>query len=69
MSTNFTDDTYVTCCAMYLYQSSRFEIRNVFISVRFDVCFGKNEVYIFVLFFKLKLHFIRGQNIYALFKY
>ena len=26
MSTNLTNVTYVTCCAMYLYRSCRFEI-------------------------------------------
>ena len=40
MSTNFTKVTNVICCVVYLYQSSRFKIRNVFIPIPFDVCFG-----------------------------
>ena len=65
MSTNFTNVTCVICCAMYLYQSSRF-----FIPIGFDVCFGGKMkcpegvyiyiyIYIYICVYTVKIFEIR----------
>ena len=66
MSTNFTNVMYVICCAMYLYQSSRFKIRNVFIPIPFDVCFGGKMkcpegvyIYIYIYIYTVKILIIQ----------